>query len=115
MPGRAVEKPGDDRAFIERAMYTGRASRQPVRRLLPRLVPVAFMLTGGVGFLTGRLTSGEVEPSLFELPGGLGLVFIHTLMGTALCAGGLYLLRQAVQAYRTDRALARQARSMHEP
>lgn len=111
MPGTAVTQRSDDRAFIEREMFHGHGSRRPMRRLLPRLVPPLFMLTGGVGFLTGWLTSGEPEAALFEvpLPGGSLLVFVDTLMGAALFIGGLVLLKLAVRAFGEDRATARRA------
>ncbi len=113
MPGTAVTRPSDDRAFIEREMFHGHGSRRPVRRLLPRLVPILFLLTGGVGFLMGWINSGEPEPALFEvpLPGGPFLVFVKTLMGAAMVVGGLVLLGRAVRAFREDRALARRARN----
>lgn len=52
------------------------------------------------------------DAALFEIVGRL--VFVYTLMGAVLCAGGLFLLRNAVRAYRADRALAQRVRSMRE-
>ena len=94
-------------------MFHGRASRSPLRRALPRLLPALVLIAGGAAYTSGWVRmDGESARALVQIPrpGGAFLVFEHHLFGLALLAGGVGFLVAAVRLYRRDRADARRAR-----